>query len=152
MRSSLLKLSSLLLVIACAAVQASELTLNHASDLQALGKAQQGDVIVLMVSQPACGYCVKVKEDYLEPLLKTADAPAVEVVSLGTAHSFVGFDGKQTTAEALTRQLNAHFTPTLLFVDSQGNTLHEPMVGLTTPEFYGYYLDEAIRTSREKLQ
>lgn len=152
MRSSLLKLSSLLLALICGLAQASDLILVRATDLQALGKEKQGDVIVLMVSQPSCAYCVKVKEDYLEPLLKTANAPAVEVVSLGTSHSFIGFDGQPTTAEALTRELNANFTPTLLFVDSQGKPLHEPMVGLTTPEFYGYYLDEAIRLSRQQIQ
>ena len=43
-------------------------------------------------------------------------------------------------------------TPTLLFVDSQGRELAERMVGVTTLEFYGGYLDQAIDASSDKLR
>lgn len=150
MRSSLSKLASLSLLIFSSLSQAA--ALQDASDLHVLGEQNPKDVIVLMISQPGCSYCVKVKEDYLKPLVQTDGAPPVRVINLSTAHQFIGFDGAPTSAEQLTGVLNAQFTPTLLFFDALGHQLHEPIIGLTTPDFYGYYLDTAIELSRQRLK
>lgn len=150
MRSSLSKLFSLSLLMFSCLTRAAEL--QDATDLNALGDQYPKDVIVLMVSQPDCSFCVKVKEDYLKPLIQTDGAPPVRVINLKTAHQFVGFDGAQTSAEQFTGELNAQFTPTLLFFDAQGHQLHERIIGLTTPDFYGYYLDTAIESSRQQLK
>ena len=125
--------------------------LNDAANLKTLGAANPNEVIVLMVSQEHCGYCVRVKEDYLKPLLQTENAPPVRVLHLDKTDTLVDFDGQQRSGSLIASRLGGRFTPTLLFVDGQGQALHDPIVGLTTPEYYGYYLDEAIAKSRKKL-
>ena len=47
---------------------------------------------------------------------------------------------------------NATITPTLLFLDYQGNEIQERMTGVNTVEMYGYYLDESIDEALEKLK
>ena len=42
-------------------------------------------------------------------------------------------------------------TPTLLFVDGSGQELTERMVGVTTLDFYGGYLDLALDRARANL-
>ncbi len=150
MRLNLLKLSSFLSALLFSSLlQATELDL--AKDLKALGESNPKEVIVLMVSRPDCGYCTRVKNDFLGPLLKTDNAPPVRVIRLDTMNEMVGFDGKSHTAEEIAESFNARFTPTILFVNHQGEVLHDPLIGLSTPDFYGYYLDEAIRLSRAQL-
>jgi hypothetical protein len=61
------------------------------------------------------------------------------------------FDGSPVRAAELADRYKVYVTPTLLFVDSQGRELAERMVGVTTLEFYGGYLDQALEASRSKL-
>ncbi len=150
MRANLLKLSNcLLLLFALNAPAADDLT--DASNLKQLAADNPNEVIVLMVSQEHCGYCSRVKEDYLKPLLKSKNHPPVRILHLDRSDQVVDFDGEKRSGSIIASKLGGRFTPTLLFVDGQGNLLHDPIVGLTTPEYYGYYLDEAIVTSRQRL-
>lgn len=147
---SLSKLSSLFLLLFALNSSAAE-TLTDASNLQSLGANNPSEVIVLMISQDNCGFCVRVKEDYLKPLLAAGEHPPLRVLHLGKNQQVVDFDGETRQADSIANRLGGRFTPTLLFVDAQGNTVHDPIVGLTTPEYYGYYLDEAIADSRKRL-
>ncbi|MEJ2655267.1 MAG: hypothetical protein P8Z69_08205, partial [Acidihalobacter sp.] len=42
------------------------------------------------------------------------------------------------------RRYHVSFTPTVLLLDAKGRLLAKPLVGLTTEDFYGAFLDEAI--------
>ena len=70
MRANLLKLSNLILLLFALNAQAAD-ELTDAADLQRLAATNPNEVIVLMISQENCGYCSRVKEDYLKPLMKT---------------------------------------------------------------------------------
>ncbi|NVK00180.1 MAG: hypothetical protein HWE12_01445 [Oceanospirillaceae bacterium] len=150
MQLSLSKLSSLALLLFALNSSAAE-TLADAANLQQLGAANPNDVIVLMISQDNCGFCVRVKEDYLKPLLASQQHPPLRVLHLGKNQQVVDFDGQTRQADSIANRLGGRFTPTLLFVDAKGEPVHEPIVGLTTPEYYGYYLDEAIADSRKRI-
>ena len=150
MRANLLKLSKLILLLfALNAHAADELT--DAADLQRLAATNPNEVIVLMISQQNCGYCSRVKEDYLKPLMKSENHPPLRILHLDRSDKVVDFDGEKRSGSIIASKLGGRFTPTLLFVDGKGNQLHEPIVGLTTPEYYGYYLDEAIANARVRL-
>lgn len=147
---SLSRLSSLLLLLFSINSQAAE-GLTDAADLQSLGASNPQEVIVLMISQDNCGYCVRVKEDYLKPMLASGAHPPIRVLHLGKSQQVIDFDGETRSSDSIAKRLGGRFTPTLLFVDAKGNTLHDPIVGLTTPDFYSYYLDEAIADSRKRI-
>ena len=61
------------------------------------------------------------------------------------------FDGKPTTVAAQVKAWNATFTPTVLFLGSQGQELAERLVGIAVPDFYGAYLDQRLVTARKAL-
>jgi len=129
----------------------AEVTLETASDLQSLGKAHPNEVIVLLVSQDGCAFCVTVKEDFLKPLLQTPDSPPVQVLDLSNPNPVTNFDGSTGSAEQVAKSLGGRFTPTILFVDGKGETRAKKIVGVNTPEFYGFYIDEAIKTARNSF-
>ncbi len=143
--------SALLLSLGLALSAQAEVKLETATDLQALGKANPNEVIVLMVSQDGCAFCVTVKEDFLKPLLQTNNAPPVQVLDLSNPTPVINFDGSTGSAEQVAKSLGGRFTPTILFVDSQGETRAKKIVGVNTPEFYGYYIDEAIKSARNSF-
>ena len=64
----------------------------------------------------------------------------------------VDFKGDATTHRKLAATYRVKLTPTIWFVDGDGNVLHKPIVGLTTPDYYGYYLDRAIEESLKKVR
>lgn len=149
MRSNLSRLFSLVLLLVSAPLLAADLKL--ATNLRALAQQSPGEVVVLMVSQQNCSYCVRVKEQFLIPLQNSRNAPPIRILSLSQLQTVIDFDGTERDAKEIAKRYGARFTPTLLFVDAQGNSLHEPIVGLNTPDFYGYYLDQAIEQSRNAL-
>jgi len=151
MRANLLKLSNLLLLLCAFGAHAAE-GLTDASNLQQLGKDNPNEVIVLMISQENCGFCSRVKEEYPKPLMKSANHPPLRILQLDRSDKVVDFNGEARSGSIIASRLGGRFTPTLLFVDSDGTPIHEPIVGLTTPEYYGYYLDEAIADSRKRLK
>lgn len=150
MRSSLFKLSSALLLGLSLQLSAAE-TLEDAANLQQLGDQHPAEVIVLMVSQENCGYCVRVKRDYLEPLLASNDAPPIRILHIDRTQTIIDFNGDKSDASIIASRLGGRFTPTLIFVDSKGEQIHPPIIGLNTPDYYGFYLDEAIRVARQQL-
>jgi hypothetical protein len=64
----------------------------------------------------------------------------------------VDFDGSATTHRRLAARYGATFTPTVVVVDAAGTALADPIVGLLTADFYGAYLEEALRGALRKLR
>lgn len=62
------------------------------------------------------------------------------------------FDGQMITTEALARRYRASFAPTVVFLDYQGKELVERLIGITTRDFYGGFLDEAIEQASQRLR
>jgi len=150
MRLSLFKLSSAVLLGLSLQLSAAD-TLEDAANLQQLGDQYPTEVIVLMVSQDNCSYCVRVKREYLEPMLASNNAPPIRILHIDRTQAIIDFDGEQRDASLIASRLGGRFTPTLIFVDSKGEPIHPPIIGLNTPDYYGFYLDEAIRMARQQL-
>ena len=150
MRSCLFKLSSACLLGLSLQLNAAD-ALEDAANLQQLGEKNRADVIVLMVSQDNCRYCVRVKRDYLEPLLASGEHPPIRILHIDRTDSIIDFDGEKRDASIIASRLGGRFTPTLLFVDSRGEQIHPPIIGLNTPDYYGFYVDDAIRKARQQI-
>ena len=61
------------------------------------------------------------------------------------------FGGARTTHQALADRYGVFLSPTVLVVDANGRPLGEPIVGLLTVDFYGAYIDNALKAARAKL-
>ncbi len=132
-------------------------TVPLARDLAADGRlaAERGLPILLVVAASDCPYCIRLEEDFLKPMLISGDYDdrvIIRKIEIDRGGLLRDFDGRMVTASELAERYRASLTPTLLFLDPEGRELVERMVGLTTPDFFGGYLDQAIDAAGETLR
>jgi thioredoxin-related protein len=133
-------------------VLARDSALPVPASLQAAAKAatDQREPLVLLVSLPGCPYCELVRRSYLLPMrAEGLHAWQIDVTDKRTPVR--DFTGAPATGAQLARRWNATFTPTVLFFDARGQELAARLLGIAVPEFYGFYLQEAVATARKKL-
>ena len=127
------------------------------TDLQAVGwEARQRQLpIMIMFSREGCPYCDVVREEFLKPMLRSGDYTdrviMLEIHSDGYA-PIRDFNGQMISADALAHRYQAGFAPTVVFLNHQGKELAERLIGITTLDFYGGFLDEAIEESLQRLR
>ena len=131
--------------------------LPAASDLAADGataKAQRVPVL-LFFNRVGCPYCERALREFLKPMERDPDNAGrllFRQVEIDKPSKLVDFAGNATTHRKFAQQFNITLTPTIWFVDGEGNPLVEPIVGLRTIDYYGYYLDQSINESLYKLR
>ncbi len=131
--------------------------LPPAADLAADGAASRarGIPVLLFFDRDDCPFCERALREYLVPMSGEApwrDDALMRQVEVDRALPVTGFDGRATTHAALGARYGVSLTPTVLVVDGAGSPLGDPVVGLLTADFYGAYLDEALRGGLAKLR
>ena len=111
----------------------------------------KGEPLVMLISLPGCVYCEIVRRSYLLPARLNDGLQAWQLNVNDNTTPLIGFDGKPTTAARQAKAWKATFTPTVLFIGSQGQELAERLVGIAVPDFYGAYLDQRLVTARKAL-
>lgn len=117
-------------------------------------KKKQSKVIILYVSSPFCRFCKKLEKEILIPLLKSGDyrdKALLRKFIIDSKQPIINFNKQSQSPKSLMREYNVTITPTLLFLDKNGNQLSESIVGYSNDEFYWYYLDMAIEKSNHQL-
>lgn len=134
-----------------------ELALQEANDLAADGAiAKERKVpILLFFNRVGCPYCERALRQFLLPMERNA-ANANRVmfrqVETDRTTKMVDFKGEPIRHRQFAMRYKIKLTPTIWIVDGDGNSLGDPIVGLTTPDYYGYYLDKAIDDALKKLK
>ncbi|MDZ7751949.1 MAG: thioredoxin family protein [Gammaproteobacteria bacterium] len=109
--------------------------------------------IVLLMSASYCGYCDRVRDEFLVPMIIGGDyagrALLRELAIDGPAVR--DFDGARRGADVIAQRYAVSLVPTLLFLDGEGRELARRMVGLGTVDFYGAYLERAVETAEARL-
>ncbi len=150
-----------LLILACTAGVAGAQSfppLEFADDLAAIGKlsSQRGAPIMLVFTRPECPYCTRAKKDHLEPLRVSQNYGAKVIIrEIEAANNRVvlrDFEGNPTTHGDFARKYDVRNVPTVVVVDAQGKPLADAIVGLTLPDFYNLYLEQAIDQARLQLR
>ncbi|MCG6887468.1 MAG: thioredoxin family protein [Proteobacteria bacterium] len=130
---------------------------QESSDLLADGqvaKARQVPILI-MFSMHQCPYCTVVREEFLKPMLRNkdyADKVIIREVHTDNYSSLRDFNGQLISPADLGQRYNASLAPTVVFVDGQGRELAKRLVGITTVDYYGGFLDDAIATSLQRLR
>lgn len=140
--------------------------------------AQDRSPIVAMFSRAGCPYCAAIRRDQLAHLVRDAAARGVQVVEFDIAdeRAFVagaspsGSTGLRSESgasdpsrpdradvlraaaspAALARALRIRLAPTVVFLGPDGE-LAKRLIGYSSPDFYGAYLDERIEQARAAL-
>ena len=111
----------------------------------------KGEPLVLLITLPGCVYCEMVRRSYLLPARLNDGLQALQLNVNDNTAPLIGFEGKPTTAALQAKAWKATFTPTVLFIGSQGQELAERLVGIAVPDFYGAYLEQRLTTARKAM-
>lgn len=141
-------------VLACLAILTCGIALAradvpYARDLQkdaAAARAVDGVVLLVFVGAN-CSYCETALNEFLIPMSGNADYLAKVVMRRVESTGFRelrDFQGRKVSHRKFAGESGASLTPTVMVFDGEGRQLGKPVVGITTPDYYGFYLDQAI--------
>ena len=145
-----------LAILACSILPARA-DVPYARDLQQdaeAARAVQGVVLLVFVG-PKCSYCETALNEFLIPMSGNADYLAKVVMRRIDSSSFrelKDFQGRKLSHRKFAGDNGARLTPTVMVFDSGGRPLAKPVVGLTTLDYYGHYLDLAIDEGVDKVR
>ena len=112
-------------------------------------------VLVLLAEVENCSFCKRVKNDFLLPLtLDPKWEPLFQVrrIDLNSQAIVTDFTAQKISQQELSQAFNADFSPTVMFIHPRtGQRIGEDIVGLVTPDFYGFYLQQQITQSYNKI-
>lgn len=128
-----------------------------AQDLQNAGRQaeQYCAPVLLEFAAEYCDYCDLLEHEILDPTLLDSDyrrRVLIRKVMIDGNRQLRGFDGKTTDEGRLAAHYKVWVTPTVLFVDNHGVEIAKRLVGVSSVDFYGGYLDAALDQSRRQLQ
>ena len=111
--------------------------------------------IVLFFHSASCPFCREVEDLYLARLQKeneTAPRFLLRSVEISRTQPLVVFDGSRTDYRAFAKQQGVTLVPHLRFLGPDGAPLVPDLIGLTSRDFYGAYLESSIGDAGEKLR
>jgi hypothetical protein len=115
---------------------------------------QAGVPMLVMFSQAHCSWCEKARTQYIGPMSRQAPWSARAIyrqIDLDSDAALTGFDGSAQTHRSFAKAAGVFVTPTVVVFGPDGKALAPAIVGVSLPDFYGQYLEQAIEQAREKL-
>lgn len=109
---------------------------------------KSGGPLVVMVSLDGCPFCKTVRENYLSPL-RTQEGLVVVQVDMRSAAPVRDFAAVTRTHDQLVRAWGVTMAPTLLFFGPAGAQVAPPLVGVSSPDYYGAFLDDRLTQARQ---
>lgn len=106
--------------------------------------------LVVFISLDNCPFCKIARNNYLIPLMNEQSIPIVQV-NFRHATPLFDWSGKATTQDQLVRAWAVKVAPTVLFLGKDGREVAPRLVGGSTSDFYGAYLDERIRIAQTAI-
>jgi thioredoxin-related protein len=106
--------------------------------------------LVVFVSLDNCPFCKIAKNNYLLPLMNEQAVPMVQV-NFRHASPVVDWQGRTMSQDQLIRTWGVKVAPTVLFLGKDGRELAPRLVGGSTSDFYGSYLDERLRVAQANI-
>ena len=145
-----------LFYIAAGSVLAAEVSVPLAMDFEADARAVLSSkaVILLYFSAPDCGYCLKLEEAVLKPMLKSGDYDAqvlLRKINWRSSAMVTDFSGQPVSLHLLAERYAVKVTPTLVFVGTSGREIAPRILGFLSADFFWFYLDQRIAQSQLEI-
>ena len=113
--------------------------------------AQNHQPLLLFFTLEGCPYCERVRREYIGPMSRDPEQAARALIrEVPIESTLAGFDGAPRSARDLAAAFKVTLFPTVVLVNAQGLPLAEPLVGFSSADFYGAYLDDRIATAQKK--
>jgi len=141
-------------LVPSAALAAGTPALDGTRSPQALLAHGDARVVVALFSLPGCPYCEVVRRNYLRHLEAAAPGVRVAEYGIGDERPFErqgSRDAPQNPA-ALAKSLGVRVAPTVAFLGDDNRELAERLVGYSSADFYGAYLDGRIARALERSE
>ena len=117
--------------------------------------ARSQDLVILIeFSNDDCEYCRLLEKEFLKPMSKNQEYSKKVIIRslpLNGDSQIRGFNGELVSASEFASRYQVTVTPTMVFLDTEGNELSEKLVGIWSIDFFGSYIDERIDAAREKV-
>jgi len=118
--------------------------------------AREQRVVVALFTLPGCPFCEAIRRDQLSHLAREQVARGLRLVEydLTDRKAFTGSRAdadSPASAAALAASLGIRLAPTVVFLGPDGSELAERLVGYSSPDFYGAYLEQRIAQARSRL-
>jgi len=111
--------------------------------------------IILVYSADHCTYCEILENEILKPMIVSGDYTdrvLIYKLNIDDTMEIHDFDGKEISVSDFSMNHDVFVTPTMLFLDANGNELHERILGINTVGLFGGRVDKAIELSLAKLR
>ena len=106
--------------------------------------------ILALVTSAYCEYCEAVKREFYQHM--TGDERIIlREIDLSSTHTLIDFDGRRIGHKDFARRNGSLFTPTALFLNTDGEFIAKPLIGVATMDYYGFYLEKRIKESLDVL-
>jgi thioredoxin-related protein len=144
------------LMLSGSAVGTDSVVMQQVTDLRQEAEISRARklVMVLEFSSEDCAYCRKLEALFLLPMQRNAyydDKILLRSISLDEYNSVIDFDGRSIATSEFATRYAVSLTPTLLFLDADGNEISERLVGIWSEDFYGGFIDNRIDEARQRL-
>ena len=136
-------------------MQDSKLPVGRNLALDGYASRDRSVPILLFFSQDHCPFFDRLEEEVLRPMVISGDYEELVILrklSIDYGEEVIGFDGKVVSNREIFHDYDGFVTPTLVVIDGSGELLAEPLLGINTVEYFGWYLDSAIDTGIDRLR
>jgi thioredoxin-related protein len=149
------KLSLFILLSFSASVFAGdELVFERLNLPAAADSIAEGKPLVLYIGLTNCGFCRRLEAEVMPVLLTSEEYTSqirLQKILWDSGTKVVWKNGEMVSPDQIAREFRIRATPTLLFLDVEGNQIAKPIEGYRDSSFYWSYLDERIETARLAL-
>lgn len=111
--------------------------------------------VLMFFSMKHCPFCIEVEEDYLKPMLRNAEYDGkviIRKIRIDGTDSVKDFNGKERDADEFSDDYNVSMVPTVILVDSHGNKIAPPIIGIANAHYYSSELDREIDASTQRIR
>ncbi len=132
--------------------QAKETFLPMPTSLRdvALAAQTKGEPLVLLVSLPGCVWCELLRRSYLAPM-RSEGVHAFQITVNDSKQVVENFKGQPSNGADIASAYQAKFTPTLMFLNSQGQETAKRIVGVASVDLIGALIDARLATARQSV-
>lgn len=129
--------------------------LTSTDDFSLAGEAARvgGLPVVVVVTGPHCGFCERMRKDLFDSRKRcslTSQAVAREFRT-DTGGKITDFDGERVRSRVFLSRYEVFATPTVLFLDSHGDPVADPIVGYNQEDLYRDIVAEHLSEARFTL-
>ncbi|MFP4696798.1 MAG: thioredoxin family protein [Thiohalospira sp.] len=147
-RARTLILLTALLLLAAAGEHTNAADLTGARDLSDLDTDKP---VILAFTADNCEYCDYVKKNHLDPMESEGEDVTIREVDVGSKRDLTSFSGETMEHRELGKEYDVEVTPTLVFLTPKGESVAENLVGVSSEDYYGHYLEERIESARDAM-